>query len=125
MDRTAIIEVLERQAAAWSRDDLAGYLDTYARSEQLTFAWDGKRVRGFQALYDGYTKKYEGVTKLGKLSFDIEHVDFLGPDHAVTVGLWHLRESDHPGDGVFTFILARRPEGWRILVDHNSSTAAD
>ena len=36
-DRAAIAAVLDRQAAAWNRGDLAAYMDGYARTPALVF----------------------------------------------------------------------------------------
>jgi ketosteroid isomerase-like protein len=49
----------------------------------------------------------------------------LGPDHAVVVGKFHLtRNAAGGGDasGIYSLILEREPEGWRIIVDHTTTT---
>lgn len=122
MDTTAVTDVLARQAAAWNRGDLAGYMDGYAKIDELVFTSGGKVRRGWQQTFDSYQARYAGdKTGMGHLEFGITQVDGLGADGAVVLGTWKLTGSPHPGEGVFTVVLARRPEGWRIVHDHTSS----
>ena len=59
---------------------------------------------------------------MGKLAFEVVAIDDLGADGAVVLGNWILTESPADGRGVFSLVLARRPEGWRIVHDHTSVT---
>ena len=121
MDRTAVTSVLEDQMAAWNRGDLAGYMAGYAKSDHLVFTSGGKVRTGWQATYDTYQTKYgKDPSTMGKLAFSITQVDSIGADGAVVLGTWTLTESQVPGTGVFTVVLERRPEGWRIIHDHTS-----
>jgi len=121
MDRTAVTAVLEQQVAAWNRGDLAGYMAGYAKTDALVFTSGGKVRTGWQATFDTYQAKY-GVapSTMGTLAFAITQVDAIGADGAVVLGTWTLTDSDHPGTGVFSVVLERRPEGWRIIHDHTS-----
>jgi ketosteroid isomerase-like protein len=42
-------------------------------------------------------------------------------DGAVVLGRWRLTETPNAGSGVFSVVLERRPEGWRIIHDHTSA----
>jgi ketosteroid isomerase-like protein len=59
---------------------------------------------------------------MGRLAFSGLEVVVLGPDAALARGRWQLLMSDgkRPG-GLFTLILRKLPEGWRIIHDHTSS----
>lgn len=121
MDRTAVTAVLEEQMAAWNRGDLAGYMAGYAKVDNLVFTSGGKVRTGWQATFDTYQTKYgKDPSTMGKLAFSITQVDALGADGAVVLGTWTLIESQVPGSGVFTVVLERRAEGWRIIHDHTS-----
>lgn len=121
MDRTAVTAVLDEQMAAWNRGDLAGYMAGYAKVDHLVFTSGGKVRTGWQATYDTYQTKYgKDPSTMGKLAFTITQVDAIGTDGAVVLGTWALTESQAPGSGVFTVVLERRPEGWRIIHDHTS-----
>jgi len=121
-DRVAVGGVLERQAAAWNRGDLAGYMDGYARTDGLVFTSGAQIRRGWQEAFDHYRARYGHAPEtMGSLAFEILSIDPVGADGAIVLGRWALTGTS-TGDGVFTVILERRPEGWRIVHDHTSST---
>ncbi|HEU0035080.1 MAG TPA: nuclear transport factor 2 family protein [Kofleriaceae bacterium] len=120
-DRAAITAVLDAQVAAWNRGDLAAYMDGYARTDRLVFTSGGKVRRGWQTAFDHYQKRYaQDPRAMGKLVFEIQSIDAVGADAAVVLGTWILTESPSDGRGVFSLVLQRRPEGWRIVHDHTS-----
>jgi ketosteroid isomerase-like protein len=122
-DRTAIQSVLERQVAAWNHGDLASYMDGYARTPALIFTSGGNVRRGWQDAFDHYKARYATDPKaMGTLAFAIDSIDAVGTDGAVVLGRWDLTGAEHPGHGVFTLVVERRPEGWRIIHDHTSSS---
>ena len=122
MDRTTITGVIEAQAAAWNKGDLDGYMAGYAKIDQLIFTSGGKIRRGYQATYDAFMTKYaQDRSKMGTLSFEIVEVQAVGADGAIVLGKWNLTGSPSDGNSVFSVILERRPEGWRIVHDHTSS----
>jgi ketosteroid isomerase-like protein len=121
MDRTGIIGVLEAQAVAWNRGDLAGYMDGYAKSDDLVFTSGGKVRKGWQITFDHYQKKYaQDKAAMGTLTFEVLGVQPLGADGAVVLGNWILTGSPADGRGVFSVVLERRLEGWRVIHDHTS-----
>ncbi len=125
MDRTSIIGVLDAQVAAWNRGDLAGYMDGYAKIDALVFTSGGNVRRGWQATHDSYLKKYaQDKSAMGKLEFEVLEVQPIGADGAVVLGNWILTGSPSDGRGVFSVVLERRPEGWRVIHDHTSSAGS-
>lgn len=123
-DRAAITAVLDAQAGAWSRGDLAAYMEGYARTDALVFTSGGKVRRGWQTALDHYQARYgQDRTAMGRLVFQIDTIDALGADGAVALGTWILTDSPHDGRGIFSVVLERRPEGWRIVHDHTSLAA--
>ena len=115
------LNVLSDQAEAWNRRDLDRFLEGYWHSDQTVFAGGGTVHRGFEAMAARYRKSYDTREKMGKLTFADLKFESIERDRAVVTGSWELeRTSDKPG-GVFTLILRRFPEGWRIVHDHTSS----
>jgi beta-aspartyl-peptidase (threonine type) len=120
-DRAEIAAVLDRQIAAWNRGDLAGYMDGYARTPALVFTSGGNIRHGWQDAFDHYQARYATDPKaMGALAFRIDSIDPVGADGAVVLGHWELTGTEHAGRGVFTLVVERRPEGWRIIHDHTS-----
>lgn len=123
-DRDAVKAVLDGQAAAWNRGSIDGFMAAYAKVPWLVFTSGGRIRRGWQETYDTFQKKYaQDPRAMGKLAFEILSIDAAGPDGAVVLGNWILRESPADGQGVFTVVLERRPDGWKIIHDHTSSSS--
>lgn len=120
-DRAAITSVLDQQIAAWNRGDLASYMEGYARSEALIFTSGGNVRRGWQKAFDHYQARYATDPRaMGVLSFTVDSIDPVGADGAVVLGRWNLTGTANSGRGVFTLVMERRPEGWRVVHDHTS-----
>jgi len=118
----AIRKVLDDQAKAWNKGDLEGFMVGYWKSPELTFSSGGDRTKGWQATLERYQKRYQGEGKeMGKLTFSDVEVVTLGPDSAFVRGRFQLVRSKDKPSGIFTLILRRFPEGWRIVHDHTSS----
>jgi len=124
-DRSAIRSVLDAQQQAWNRGDINAFLIGYWHSPDLTFSGSNGIFRGWDAVQARYKKNYPGRSAMGALDFSNLEFRFLGPDAALVLGHWHLkREKDELG-GVFTLVLRRFPEGWRIIHDHTSASPTD
>ena len=121
-DRRAIEAVLEQQRLAWNRGDLRGYMEGYARTPALVFTSGGKIRRGWDETLAAYQKRYGGDRAgMGHLGFEILEVNAVGRDGAIVLGRFRLTETPQAGSGVFTVVLERRPEGWRIVHDHTTA----
>jgi ketosteroid isomerase-like protein len=122
-DRQEILGVLSAQAAAWNRGDLEQFLQGYHRSERTVFAGGDAVHRGFDAMARRYRETYSSKAKMGRLTFSKLTFEQLEAGHAVVTGSWELEldGSDKRPGGVFTLILNRFAEGWRIVHDHTSS----
>ena len=122
-DREGISAVLSAQQTAWNRGDVDAFLVGYWRSPELTFSGSSGVARGWDGVLARYKKNYPDRAAMGQLNFSDLEFRFLGPDAALVLGKWHLqREKDELG-GVFTLVLQRFPEGWKIIHDHTSAVA--
>ncbi len=122
-DRSAILGLLTAQAEAWNRGDLDAFVEGYWRSPGVVFAGGDKIHRGFEAMLARYRAAYPTREKMGRLTFSSLAFEELESDRAVVTGSWVLEtagQEKRPG-GVFTLLLRRFPEGWRIVHDHTSS----
>ena len=114
-----IHKVLADQVAAWNAGSIEGFMDYYWKSAELTFQSGAGRFRGWQVMLDRYNKNYAGE-KRGTLAFSDLEVRVLAEDSAYVLGRWQLGGTAEPQGGVFTVILRKFPEGWRIIHDHTS-----
>ena len=88
-----------------------------------TFFSGGTVTRGWQSTLERYRRRYQGEGKeMGTLVFADLAIQVLGPSVALARGEWRLKMSDGKElRGLFTVILRKQPEGWRIVHDHSSA----
>lgn len=123
-EEARIQSVLETQIREWNNGNLAGFMETYARSETTRFASGGNLQRGWQAVYDRYRASYPDRATMGQVTFSKIEVDRLSPDAAIAFGEWRLdREKGDAPHGLFTLLLRKQGGHWRIVHDHTSSAA--
>lgn len=124
-DREAqITALLQASADDWNRGDLNGFLVPYAEGAATTFVGSSGLVRGKEAIREVYATSYWATgTPRGTLAFEAIEVRPLGPEHALAVGRYRVTPRDaggSPAQGIFSLVLARTSEGWRIVHDHSS-----
>lgn len=121
---TAIRAMLDEQVRAWNRGDLEGYMQGYWNSSDLTFYSGGTKTAGWTPTLERYRKRYqEGGSKMGKLIFTEVQVELLGSSTGLVKGRWQLRLGSGDIGGLFTLIVRRFKEGWRIVHDHTSASS--
>jgi beta-aspartyl-peptidase (threonine type) len=121
-EAAAVRRLLDAQVESWNHKDLDGFLDGYHHDPGVVFQSGADRFDGFEALRSRYRKTYQAEGReMGRLAFSGLEVVVLGPDATLARGRWQLTMSDgkRPG-GLFTLILRKLPEGWRIVHDHTS-----
>ena len=126
-DESGKIEsVLKTQADCWNDGDIDGFMETYWKSENLTFSGSGKTTRGWQATLDQYKTSYPR-DKMGALTFDELEITMLSEEAALVLGSWHLSipkkedEADEKKDGNFSLVLRKLNGAWKIIHDHSST----
>jgi uncharacterized protein (TIGR02246 family) len=121
---TMIIATLQASTDAWNRGDLEGFLEPYLDSPQTTFAGSSGVTRGKDAIRSTYQSSYwKSGTPAEALRFDEIEVRPLGADHALAVGRYVVSDrvsGAQTATGLFSLVLVRTPQGWKILHDHSS-----
>ena len=118
---TAVRAVIEAQAAAWNRGDIAGYMDGYERAETTTFISGDTITRGWQTVLERYQKAYDSRAKMGTLTFSELEIKPLSPFYTVATGRWQLARAQDNPHGRFTLLFRRTDVGWRIVLDTTTS----
>jgi ketosteroid isomerase-like protein len=123
-DPAAILQVLADQQNAWNRGDIVTFMHGYNDSPDTTFI--GRSVEhGYQPILARYQRTYATQAAMGILKFSNASVRMLGTDHAVVVGQFHLERTAAGGgdaQGIFSLIFEKEPGGWKIILDHTSTT---
>jgi ketosteroid isomerase-like protein len=100
----------------------ATLLRFYWRSPDVTFAGKSGFTRGWDPVLARYQKNYPDQASMGHLEFSELEVRQLGPDAALVLGKWHITRAAGDVGGIFTLVLQKLPEGWRITHDHTSAS---
>jgi beta-aspartyl-peptidase (threonine type) len=114
----AIQNVLAAQQAAWNDGDIDAFMETYWKSEELTFSSGGSTTRSWQSTLDRYKTKYATREAMGTLEFSDLQVRLLAPNAAMVLGRWDLKDK---AGGNFTLVMQKLSSGWVIVHDHTSA----
>lgn len=120
-DVQAVLKVLHDQESAWNKGDLKGFMKGYWNSPDLSFYSGRDKRKGWQETYQRYQERYQKQGReMGKLAFSEFDASRLSESKMLVRGRWKLDMSDQTLDGLFSLILEKKPEGWRIIHDHTS-----
>jgi ketosteroid isomerase-like protein len=122
-DHKAIQRLLRKQQDAWNKHDLEGFMAGYWNSPQLTFFSGPEEHDGWQATLDRYLATYASPGReMGKLDFSNLRVEVLCQQVGFARGSWKLTMSNgKTPHGLFTLVLRKFPDGWKIVHDHTSA----
>ena len=118
---TKIRSVLAQQVDDWNRGDIEAYMQGYWQSDSLRFASGGTISQGWTKVLERYRRRYSNRDIMGQLTFTIIDVDILGADAALVFGKWELERSKDKPWGLFTLIMKKTGDEWRVVHDHTSS----
>ncbi len=112
--------MLDRQTEAWNAFDLDAFVSDYLDSPSTRFVSGGTVRRGIDDLLERYRRNYPDEAAMGRLHFSDLDIRVLSRDAAVVFGRYNLeREHDAP-TGLFTLVVERTGDGWKISHDHTS-----
>jgi beta-aspartyl-peptidase (threonine type) len=98
----------------------------YRMTDDITFYSEGTVQSGWVSLRDRYEKKYRaGGQSMGTLTFSDLTIDVLASDSAMARGRWKVDWQDRSASGLFTILLRKLPEGWKVVHDHTSAAPAE
>jgi len=115
-----ITRLLAHQKISWNKGDLESFMSFYWKSDRFTFQSGGNRLEGWESLRRRYQESYSGEN-MGKLNFSDLDIKVLSNDIVLVLGRWEVQTKDSIKGGLFTLVIQRQPEGWRIIHDHTSS----
>ncbi len=121
VQEAAIRLLLKQQVEAWNKGDIEKFIEGYWKSDSLVFTSGGNISQGWQVTLERYRKTYASRAEMGRLSFSDLEIHVLNEHTAWVLGKWRLVRAKDSPHGVFTLVLRRFPEGWKIIHDHTSS----
>jgi ketosteroid isomerase-like protein len=124
-NQAEISKTLQASAAAWSRGDLAAFMQCYDDSPNTEYVKSTGVVEGFAAIRDMYASRYGNGSAhaMGRLSLELTNYRQLGAAYALVTGHFALTRAKSDGgdaSGVFSLVFHRSSAGWHIVYDHSS-----
>jgi len=114
-----LIRIHDLQRKAWNEGNIEGFMAHYWKSPKMTYQTDDTRLMGWDALLDRYKNVYP-KGNMGTLEFSDLFVHVLSDDSAYVIGKWKLKAETWTREGLFTTILKKMEDGWKIIHDHSS-----
>jgi len=119
-DKQQILSILQRQTEDWNRGNIEGFMVGYWNSDSLMFIGKSGVTYGYKKTLANYKKNYSDTVQMGKLAFDILHVNRLSPTAYFVIGKWHLKRSVGDLGGHYTLLFRKINNEWVIVADHSS-----
>jgi uncharacterized protein (TIGR02246 family) len=120
----AVRRVLSDQVEAWNAGAIDRFMSGYENSPDTVFI--GKKIqRGYEAVRRRYHEQYPTLDRMGKLTFSDLSVHVLSAGYASVTGTFHLARTVAAGgdaSGVFSLLFRQTNNGWKIILDHTSSS---
>lgn len=117
-----MVKTLLAQERAWNAGDLAGFLAGYKNSPD-TMWMGGALAKGFDNISAEYKKTYPNAAAMGRLGFNDLQPHVLDEQFGTLTGSYHLERAKKSGgnaDGVFSLVMEKTPDGWKIVLDHTT-----
>ncbi len=127
-DEAAIRASIETQTQAWNRADIPAFMQAYEDSTETTFIGSTLR-KGYRPILERYQQNYSTREQMGTLTFRDLEIRLLPSgcgksEIALVTGKFHLERATHgeaaKNDGIFSLVLRKGPNGWKIILDHTS-----
>lgn len=129
--KTEIDDLFGAMTDAWNRHDTNAYAALWKEEADFVNVLGmhrGNRAELLAELDFLHSDRFKATT----VDFTRRKVRFLTPDVAVVVAWWSMDgdsgipdspTADGRRDGVFTHVIQRTPEGWRIAASQNTNKA--
>jgi len=119
-DEQAIRQILDRQISDWNKGNIEEFAKGYWENDSLMFIGKTGVTYGYANMIDNYKKGYSDTAQMGKLSFNILHVNRISSDAYFVVGKWFLKRSVGDIGGHYTLLFRKIKGKWVIVADHSS-----
>jgi len=120
MIKNQIQKLLNDQCEAWNKGDINGYMEGYWQSDSMLFTSGGNLQYGWKATLEKYKNTYNSREKMGVLKFSDLKFFILAEDAVWLVGQWDLKRENEILSGIFTLIVRKFNDKWKIIHDHTS-----
>jgi len=116
----AILNILDNQTQFWNIGDLENFVLDYWNNDSLMFIGSSGIVYGYDNTLRRYKNTYGDTAKMGKLRFEVVHLQKLSAKYYFVVGKWFLNRRIGDINGHFSLLIRKIKGKWKIIADHSS-----
>lgn len=120
-EKNTILSLLRKQELAWNEANLKKFMETYWKSEKLSFVGSRGPTYGWQATLDSYKKGYPNKAAMGKLKFTILNISKIDKKTVLVIGRFDLTREIGNLAGHYTLVIQKIKGEWLIVSDHSSA----
>lgn len=120
-EKDTVDQLLEKQVAAWNKGNLVEFMETYWRSEELSFVGARGPTYGWESTLASYKKGYPDKAAMGKLNFTVLKISKIDRKTILVIGKFELAREIGDLSGHYTLVIQKIKGRWLIVSDHSSS----
>lgn len=117
----SIRKLMQQQAEAWNKGNLEEFMETYWKSDQLSFIGSSGPTYGWQAALDNYKKHYPDKKAMGHLGLKVLNLTKIDRKTVLMIGRFELTREIGDVAGHFTLVIQKIEGEWKIISDHSSA----
>ena len=120
-EKNEIRHLLQKQVEAWNEGDLEKFMETYWKSEELSFVGSRGPTYGWKATLDSYKKGYPDKGAMGELELNILKIAKIDKKTILVIGRFDLAREIGDLGGYYTLVIQKFGKEWCIISDHSSA----
>ncbi|MCK3684313.1 nuclear transport factor 2 family protein [Maribellus sp. YY47] len=120
-DESNIRKLIQQQVDAWNEGNLEKFMETYWKSDQLSFVGSRGPTYGWQATLDNYKKGYPDKKAMGHLDLKVLKLTQIDKKTVLMIGRFELTREIGDAAGHFTLVIQKIEGEWKIISDHSSA----
>jgi hypothetical protein len=106
-EKESIENLLKRQVEAWNEGNLEKFMETYLKTDKLSFVGSRGPTYGWQATLESYKKSYPDKTAMGNLKFTILELSKIDRKTVYVIGKFELTREIGNLSGHFTLVIQK------------------
>jgi len=118
--KKAILAVLQKQVEDWNHHSLEAFLLGYWKSDTLRMVSVRGVTYSWEKMAASIKKNFPDTASMGKLEYDVIHVELIGEVDALVTGKWLRKVDKKFKGGYFTFLFRKLKGKWVIVSDHTT-----
>jgi hypothetical protein len=119
-DEKEIVSILNQSTVAWNNGNIDEFMKDYWHNDSVKYVGKSGVTYGYNNILGNYKKYFPDTATMGKLSFDILHVNQLSPEYVFVVGKYIVTRTKGNASGYYTLLFRKINGKWVIVCDHSS-----